>query len=73
MAGSAENSLSQRFQIDKAVAFIKEVRTEMSKVAWPTSTEVKGATAVVIVVCIFVAFVIWGIDKVINFGMDFLF
>ena len=33
----------------------------------------KGATVVVIVVCIFVAFVIWTVDKIISFGVDALF
>ena len=73
MANQAEKSVTKVSQIDRAVQFLKEVRGEVSKVTWPGSTEVKGATAVVIVVCIFVAVVIWTVDKIINLGVDAIF
>lgn len=73
MANQAEKSVSKVSQIDRLVQFLKEVRAEVDKVTWPGSTEVKGATAVVIVVCIFVAFVIWLVDKIISFGIDIVF
>ena len=73
MANQAEKTAAKVSQIDRLVHFLKEVRGEVGKVTWPGSTEVKGATAVVIVVCIFVAFVIWTIDKIISFGVDAIF
>ncbi|MBW7995804.1 MAG: preprotein translocase subunit SecE [Candidatus Glassbacteria bacterium] len=73
MANQAEKSLSIVSQIDRLVQFLKEVRAEFGKVTWPGGTEVKGATAVVIVVCIFVACVIWLVDKIISFGVDIVF
>ncbi|OGF97039.1 MAG: preprotein translocase subunit SecE [Candidatus Glassbacteria bacterium RIFCSPLOWO2_12_FULL_58_11] len=59
--------------MDRLVQFLKEVRNEVARVTWPTGNEVKGATVVVIVVCIIVAFVIWTVDKTINLGMNLIF
>ena len=73
MANQGEKSVAKVSQIDRLVQFLREVRSEVAKVTWPSSTEVKGATAVVIVVCIFVAFVIWTVDKIINLGVDAMF
>jgi preprotein translocase subunit SecE len=73
MAQHAEKTVEKVSQIDRLVHFLKEVRNEFNKVTWPGGTEVKGATVVVIVVCIFVAFVIWIIDKIISFGVDSIF
>ncbi len=73
MAQHAEKTVTKVSQIDRLVQFLKEVRNEFTKVTWPGGTEVKGATAVVIVVCIFVSLVIWVIDKIINLGVDAIF
>jgi|GEM_PF-2001295 preprotein translocase subunit SecE len=73
MANQADKTVIQTLQVDRLVQFLKEVRGEVAKVTWPGGDEVKGATWVVIVVCIFVAFVIWIIDKIINFGVDIIF
>lgn len=73
MAQHAEKTVTKVSQIERLVQFLKEVRNEFAKVTWPSSTEVKGATAVVIVVCIFVSLVIWAIDKIINLGVDAIF
>ncbi len=73
MANQVEKTVETQSHLERAVQFLKEVRAEVTKVTWPGSTEVKGATAVVIVVCIIVAFVIWGIDKAISLGMDAIF
>jgi preprotein translocase SecE subunit len=70
MAQHAEKTVPKVSQIDRLVQFLKEVRNEFTKVTWPGSTEVKGAT---VVVCIFVAFVIWVVDKIINLGVDAIF
>ncbi len=73
MANQADKTVTQMLQIHRLVQFLKEVRGEVAKVTWPGGNEVKGATWVVIVVCIFVAVVIWIIDKIINFGIDIIF
>jgi len=73
MANQADKTVTQMLQIHRLVQFLKEVRGEIAKVTWPGGTEVKGATWVVIVVCIFVAVVIWIIDKIVSFGIDIIF
>ena len=73
MANQVEKTLPRPSHLEKAVQFLKEVRGEVAKVTWPSGDEVKGATVVVIIVCAIVAFVIWGIDKIISFGMDSIF
>jgi preprotein translocase subunit SecE len=73
MTNQAEKTAETQSHLERGVQFLKEVRTEVTKVTWPGSTEVKGATAVVLVVCIIVAFIIWGIDKAISLGMDAIF
>ena len=73
MANQADKTVTQMLQIHRLVQFLKEVRGEVAKVTWPGGDEVKGATWVVIIVCIFVAVVIWIIDKIINFGVDLIF
>lgn len=73
MANQADKTVTQTLQIHRLIQFLKEVRGEVAKVTWPGGDEVKGATWVVIIVCIFVAVVIWIIDKIINFGVDLIF
>jgi len=73
MANQVEKSVATTSQMDRLVQFLKEVRNEVARVTWPTGNEVKGATVVVIVVCIIVAFVIWTVDKTINLGMNLIF
>jgi preprotein translocase subunit SecE len=73
MSNQAEKTVSGPSYWEKGVLFLKEVRAEVAKVTWPGTQEVKGATIVVIVVCIFVAFVIWGIDWIISHGMKLIF
>ncbi|MFH1068548.1 MAG: preprotein translocase subunit SecE [Candidatus Glassbacteria bacterium] len=73
MANQVEKTVATESQYERAVHFLKEVRNEVAKVTWPSGNEVKGATAVVLVVCIIVAFALWTVDKIINFGMNAIF
>ncbi|MCE5271447.1 preprotein translocase subunit SecE [bacterium] len=73
MTNQAEKTVEGQSLLERGIQFLKEVRAEVAKVTWPGSTEVKGATVVVIVVCVIVAFIIWGIDKLISLGMDAIF
>ena len=56
--------------MNKIIEFFKETRAEMTKVAWPTKTEVIGSTIVTVVVSvilsIFVGIVDFGLDKVVR-------
>ncbi len=57
----------------KPVQFLKEVRGELSKVAWSTREEVLGSTFVVIVVTGLTAILIFVIDLALSRGLNLLF
>ncbi|WP_297862523.1 preprotein translocase subunit SecE [uncultured Acidaminococcus sp.] len=46
--------------------FLREVKTEMKKVTWPTKRELIGYTITVIVSSLFAAFLIWAIDAILS-------
>ena len=46
--------------------FLREVKTEMKKVTWPTKRELIGHTITVILSSLFAAFLIWAIDAVLS-------
>ena len=73
MANQVEKSRIEFAKIDKLVTFLKEVRNEVVRVTWPGREEIKSATLVVIVVCIFVALVLWLIDSIIKTGVEAIF
>jgi preprotein translocase subunit SecE len=52
--------------MNKIVEYLKGVRKELGKVAWPTKDEVKSATSLVIVVSL----VFGGIIKVFDFALN---
>jgi len=73
MANQVEKARIEFAKIDKLVTFLKEVRNEVVRVTWPGREEIKSATLVVIIVCIFVALVIWLIDSIIKTGVEAIF
>ncbi|MDD2702716.1 MAG: preprotein translocase subunit SecE, partial [Candidatus Omnitrophica bacterium] len=52
--------------LKKFVNFLRESKTELSKVSWSTRREVIGASAVVIVITIVMAFFIGAVDLVLT-------
>ncbi|WP_302573714.1 preprotein translocase subunit SecE [uncultured Acidaminococcus sp.] len=46
--------------------FLREVKTELKKVTWPTKRELIGYTITVILSSLFAAFLIWAIDAVLS-------
>ena len=50
----------------KAADLLIDTEIEMRKVTWPTSKEVLGATAVVIVVVLIIGSYLFGIDKILE-------
>ena len=52
--------------IENIKKFLKEVRSEMSKVTWPSWMELKGSTILVIIVSIFFAVYIGLVDFVLS-------
>jgi preprotein translocase subunit SecE len=59
--------------IDKTTTFLHEVRAEMQKVTWPSWTELKGQTIVVIVAVIIIAAFIGFVDRILNTIVTFVF
>ena len=47
--------------------FLREVRVEMSKVAWPTRKELKDSTVVVLVAVLITAVLTGGADRLFSF------
>jgi preprotein translocase subunit SecE len=52
--------------IDRSSAFLREVRSEMAKVTWPTGNELKGQTLVVIIAVLLIAAFIGLVDLILN-------
>ena len=52
--------------VAKPVNFLKEVKVQLSKVAWPTRKELIGATGVVIVITLLAAIFIGVVDLVLS-------
>lgn len=59
--------------VQRTTDFLKEVRVEMPKVSWPTRTELRAATLVVIVMTLIMAAIVYAFDKVYVFGLEKLF
>ena len=57
----------------KIASFIKEVRTEMTRVTWPTREELKGSTIVVIVVTLGFSIFIFFVDNILKYLFDLLY
>ena len=57
----------------QAREFTQEVRTELTKVSWPTRSELVYATWSVIVMVLLVAVFVGVIDRVLTFLLSFLF
>lgn len=47
--------------------FVSDVRAEMKRVSWPSSTDVKNTTVIVVIAVIFFAVYLFAIDRGISF------
>jgi preprotein translocase subunit SecE len=52
--------------MQKLIQYLKDVRSEMIKVSWPTRNELTGATTLVIVLSLLMAVFVYTCDQVIN-------
>ena len=59
--------------MDQFREFLKDVRTEASKVSWPTRDELRDSTAVVIVTVLLVAAFLFLVDRVLQSTLGLLF
>ncbi len=55
--------------IERAGLFWRDVRAELKRVAWPTLKEVQQTTIITIIAVIFFAAYLWGVDRVLTFGI----
>lgn len=59
---------------NKLFADIQESYSELVyKVSWPTRTQLVNSAMIVLVASIILSLVIWGVDEVINFVMQFIY
>ena len=56
--------------IEKARKFVNDVIVEMKKVSWPTMTELRGSTMVVIVTVIIISIFIGFVDRILSLGLE---
>jgi preprotein translocase subunit SecE len=54
---------------EKAKHFVTDVIVEMKKVSWPSTTELRGSTVVVIVTVILISIFIGVVDRILAFGL----
>jgi len=52
--------------VENSKRFLREVRSEMAKVTWPTWEELKGSTILVIIVSVFFAVYLFLVDNVLT-------
>jgi len=50
--------------IGNVSAFLRNVRTELEKVSWPSKKDTYGSTYVVIAFVLLVAIYLWGVDSI---------
>jgi preprotein translocase subunit SecE len=55
------------------VQFLQEVRTEGSKVTWPTRRETMISTAMVFVMVILAAIFFFVVDEILSYGVKLIF
>jgi preprotein translocase subunit SecE len=61
-----------RKSIVDVIDFLKDTRKELNHVSWPSWSEVRGTTIVVILSVFFFGFFLFIVDNIVKFGMDHL-
>ena len=59
--------------MDQMREFVKDVRSESTKVSWPTRQELRDSTVVVIVTVLIVAAFVGVVDRILNVGVGLIF
>ncbi len=57
----------------RLIKFLKEVRSELKRVSWPSKDDVRESTTVVIVVVIILAVFIGLVDRALSYLVSFIF
>ena len=53
----------------RARTFLHEVRVEMKQVTWPSRSEIRSTTVVVILTTVFFAVFLWAVDQLAAWGV----
>jgi preprotein translocase subunit SecE len=53
--------------MQKIIQYLKDVRSEMSKVAWPSKADVQGATLLVVFLSVVISIYVYGVDQAMTF------
>lgn len=59
--------------MDRIREFYKDVLAEAAKVSWPTRTELRDSTIVVIVTVLIVTVFVGAVDRILTLGVGLLF
>jgi len=59
--------------LGKIIKFLKEVRSELDKVTWPTRSELIGSTIVTVVVTLIISIFIGFVDRLLTFSTRTIF
>ena len=65
-----EKTKSSFFQ--RITKYVKEVKSEMKRVVWPTWSKIRQNTLVVILYVLIIGIVIWLLDALFTWGMSFI-
>jgi preprotein translocase subunit SecE len=57
--------------MDKLIQYLKNVRSEMAKVSWPTKDDITGATILVVVLSVVVSIYVYACDQLLNYVLGF--
>ena len=58
--------------LERITNYLKGVRGEVSRVSWPTRTEIISLTTLILLLVIVLTLYIWGVDGVIQSVLGFL-
>jgi preprotein translocase subunit SecE len=59
--------------VDRMKGFVKDVRVESTKISWPTRTELRDSTVVVIGTVLIVSAFLFVVDRVLSTGLGLIF
>ncbi|RPH95794.1 preprotein translocase subunit SecE [candidate division KSB1 bacterium] len=54
----------------KIVEYISQVRTELSKVSWPTRSEMWESAKIILILCVILAAAVFAVDNLLSFGLE---
>ena len=53
--------------MQKIIQYLKDVRSELSKVTWPSKADVQGATLLVVFLSVVISIYVYGVDQAMTY------